>query len=51
MREGPLSIATARATYLRDLVLRGNRAHMGNPGAEQILHSWIDDLIAPEHTR
>ncbi len=29
-----------------DLVLRGHRGHMGNPGAEELLYSWIDDRIA-----
>ncbi len=30
----------------KDLIVRGNRAHMGNPGAEDILYDWIDDAIA-----
>lgn len=30
----------------KDVVLRGDRGHMGNPGAEEILYSWIDDRIA-----
>jgi hypothetical protein len=25
----------------KDLLARGNRQHMGNPGAEDILYSWI----------
>ena len=30
----------------KDLIVRGNRAHMGNPEAEPILYKWIDDAIA-----
>ncbi len=30
----------------KDLVARGDRGHMGNPGAEDILYRWIDDVIA-----
>ena len=30
----------------KDLVARGDRGHMGNPGAEEILYRWIDDVIA-----
>ena len=30
----------------KDLVARGNRGHMGSPGAEDILYRWIDDVIA-----
>lgn len=30
----------------KDLIARGNRAHMGNPGAEPLLYNWIDDAIA-----
>ena len=30
----------------KDLVIRGNRGHMGNPGAEDILYKWIDDTVA-----
>ncbi len=29
----------------KDLLARGNRAHMGNPGAEDILYDWIDDAV------
>ena len=29
-----------------DLVARGNRDHMGNLGAEDILYRWIDDAMA-----
>lgn len=30
----------------KDLVARGDRGHMGNPGAEDILYAWIDDALA-----
>ena len=30
----------------KDLVARGNRGHMGNPGAEDILYQWIDNQVA-----
>jgi hypothetical protein len=30
----------------KDLVVRGDRSHMGNPGAEAILYRWIDDAMA-----
>ena len=30
----------------KDLLARGDRGHMGNPGAEDILYNWIDDAIA-----
>lgn len=30
----------------KDLVARGDRMHMGNPGAEEILYRWIDDALA-----
>ncbi len=30
----------------KDLLARGDRQHMGNPGAEDILYSWIDDTVA-----
>jgi hypothetical protein len=30
----------------KDLLARGNRQHMGNPGADEILYSWIDDAVA-----
>ena len=29
----------------KDLVLRGDRGHMGNPGAEDILYGWIDRAL------
>lgn len=30
----------------KDLIARGNRSHMGNPGAEDLLYRWIDNAIA-----
>ena len=30
----------------KDLVARGDRGHMGNPGAEEILYQWIDNALA-----
>ena len=32
--------------HRKDLVVRGDRPHMGNPGAENILYQWIDDVRA-----
>ena len=32
--------------HKKDLVARGDRPHMGNPGAEDILYEWIDKAIA-----
>ena len=42
--EDTLLVATAGRH--KDLVLRGDRGHMGNPGAEEIVSAWIDELIA-----
>ena len=30
----------------KDLLARGNRGHMGNPGAEDIVYHWIDNATA-----
>ena len=30
----------------KDLFVRGNRGHMGNPGAEDLLYDWIDNAVA-----
>ena len=30
----------------KDIIARGDRPHMGNPGAEDILYNWIDKAIA-----
>lgn len=32
--------------HRKDLIARGDRGHMGNPGAEDILYDWIDDAVA-----
>lgn len=29
-----------------DLLIRGNRGHVGNPGAEDLLYEWIDNATA-----
>ena len=34
--------------HKKDLVVRGDRGHMGNPGAEELLIRWIDDALAGE---
>jgi hypothetical protein len=39
------SIIVATQGEKKDLVARGNRPHMGNPGAEQILYEWIDNAV------
>lgn len=30
----------------KDLVARGDRRHVGNPGAEEIVYDWIDMAVA-----
>ncbi len=30
----------------KDLLARGDRGHMGDPGAEEIIHQWIDNAVA-----
>jgi len=30
----------------KDLLARGNRQHMGNPGEEDIIYEWIDKALA-----
>ena len=40
------SLIVATQGDKKDLVSRGDRGHMGNPGAEEILYRWIDDAIA-----
>ena len=40
------SILVATAGDKKDLVARGDRGHMGNPGAENILYEWIDNAIS-----
>jgi acetyl esterase/lipase len=40
------SIIVATQGGRKDLVVRGDRRHMGNPGAEEILYEWLDKAIA-----
>jgi hypothetical protein len=42
------SIITATQGNRKDLVTRGNRGHMGNPGAEDILYNWLDKAVAEQ---
>ena len=42
------SIITATQGNRKDLVTRGNRGHMGNPGAEDILCNWLDKAVAEQ---
>ena len=30
----------------KDLIVRGNRSHMGEPGAEKLIFDWIDNTMA-----
>jgi pimeloyl-ACP methyl ester carboxylesterase len=36
----------ARRGVNKDLLARGNRSHMGNPGGEDIVYTWLDEVIA-----
>ena len=36
----------ARRGVDKDLLARGNRSHMGIPGGEKFLYSWLDEVIA-----
>ncbi len=40
------NLLVATSGHRKDLVLRGDRRHMGNPGAEDILYQWIDNVVA-----
>ena len=40
------SLIVATSGRNKDLIVRGDRGHMGNPGAEEILYQWIDDALA-----
>ena len=40
------SIIAATQGNNKDLVARGVRGHMGNPGAEDILYQWLDKAVA-----
>lgn len=39
------SILAATRSRDTDLVIRGSRSHMGNPGAEEIVYDWIDQAV------
>ena len=39
------SIIVATQGSGKDLVMRGDRRHMGNPGAEEILYEWLDKTL------
>lgn len=39
------SIIVATQGSKADLVARGGRRHMGNPGAEEILYAWLDNAV------
>lgn len=40
------SMIVAMDGHKKDLIVRGDRRHMGNPGAEGILYAWLDDVLA-----
>ncbi len=40
------SFIVAYQGHNKELVVRGDRSHMGNPGAEKILYEWIDNVVA-----
>ncbi len=40
------SLIVATQGDKKDLVVRGDRGHMGNPGAEDIVYQWIDNALA-----
>jgi pimeloyl-ACP methyl ester carboxylesterase len=40
------SVIVATRGSGKDLVMRGDRGHMGNPGAEEILYEWLDAAAA-----
>lgn len=42
------SILVAEAGSHRDLLLRADRGHMGNPGAEDAVYEWIDAALGEE---
>ena len=39
------SLIVATQGHKKDLVARGDRGNMGNPGAEDILYAWIDNAL------
>ena len=40
------SLIVATRGDRKDLLARGDRGHMGNPGAEDLLYGWIDTVLA-----
>lgn len=40
------SLIVATRGDKKDLIARGDRRHMGNPGAEDLLYTWIDATVA-----
>ena len=40
------SLIVATQGDRKDLIARGNRGHMGNPGAEELVYQWIDKAVA-----
>ena len=40
------SVLVASRGRGKDLVARGDRPHMGNPGAEEIVSEWLDHVVA-----
>ena len=40
------SLLVATQGNRKDLIARGDRGHMGNPGAEELLYQWIDKAVA-----
>ena len=40
------SLIVATDGHKKDLIARGDRGHMGNPGAEDLLYEWIDSAVA-----
>ena len=40
------SLIVATQGHRKDLIARGDRGHMGNPGAEELLYQWIDEAVA-----
>ena len=40
------SMIVGMSGHKKDLLARGDRGHMGDPGAEEIVHEWIDKAMA-----
>ena len=43
------SILVATRGTGKDLILRGDRRHMGDPGAEEVLTEWFDTVLVTAH--